>query len=72
MSFYLGAILQIQPSPAHYAVTISFEGCAPLSLSGPWIPYLSVALSYLLHGRADPRVIEVPATSASTPRSTWR
>ena len=33
-----------------------------MSLRGPWIPYLSVALFYLLHGRADPRALELPPT----------
>ena len=73
VSFHLGSILEIQPNPATSSVCLAFEGSPPLSLRGPWIPDLSVALFYLLHGRADPRTIEVPPTRASSPRpTTWR
>ncbi len=71
ISFYLGGIVEICPHPANYSVTMAFEDCAPLSLRGPWIPYLSIALFYLLHGRADPRAIEVPPADASPTRPTW-
>jgi len=65
MSHYFGTILEVQPDPAHYSVVLAFEGAPPLSLRGPWVPYLSVALLYLLHGKADPRSIELPSASGS-------
>jgi len=71
MSYYFGAILEIQPDPAHYAMVLAFEGAPPLSLRGPWVPYLSVALLYLLHGRADPRSVELPSTSESPGQPRW-
>ena len=40
ISFYLGGIIEINPHPAQYTVTIAFEESPPLSLRGPWIPYL--------------------------------
>ncbi len=70
VSFWLGSILEIQPHPATSSVCLAFEGSPPLSLRGPWIPYLSVALFYLRHGRADPRAIEVPAPQANPARPT--
>jgi len=61
LSFYHGAILELQPHPATSSMFMAFEGTSPLSLRGPWIPYLSVALFYLLHGRTDPRTVELPS-----------
>ena len=57
VSFYLASIREMQPDPAHYSLAMTFEGCPPLALRGPWMPYMSLALFYLLHGRADPRAI---------------
>ncbi len=71
ISFYLGGILEINPHPAQYTVTIAFEESPPLSLRGPWIPYMSIALFYLLHGRADPRAIELPPTERPPTTRTW-
>ena len=63
----LAAITSIEPDPADFAMTLRFRNAAPVSLRGPWVPWLGVVLSALLHGTAFPpeQEFRLPMTAGS-------
>jgi hypothetical protein len=60
----LAAITSIEPDPAGYAMTLRFRNAEPVHLRGPWVPWLGVVLSALLHGTAFPPEQEIPLPMA--------
>lgn len=47
-SLWLSDMLHVVPLPAEARLELVVEDCPPVSLGGPWVPYLCVALAYLL------------------------
>lgn len=50
----LAAITSIEPAAAAWAVTLRFRLSDPVTLRGPWVPWLSVVLCAEVHGTASP------------------
>ncbi|MDP9793930.1 hypothetical protein J2S43_002442 [Catenuloplanes nepalensis] len=50
----LRALVSMQPEPGDWAVTMHFEGAPPLRLRGPWVPWMTVAISASMFGRPFP------------------
>jgi hypothetical protein len=50
----LAAVTSIEPDPAGWSVTLRFRLSDPITLRGPWVPWLAVVLSAEIHGTAFP------------------
>ena len=50
----LTAVTSIEPDPAGWTLTLRFRNADPVTLTGPWVPWLSVVLCAGLHGTAFP------------------
>jgi len=50
----LTRITSVEPDPADWSVTLRFRNADPVTLRGPWVPWLGVVLSAQLHGTAFP------------------
>lgn len=53
-SYYYGSLVMIEPNPMEYAVALHFEGIEPLRISGPWVPWATVAICATLFGTPWP------------------
>ena len=50
----LARITSIEPDPAEWSVTLRLRNAEPVTLCGPWVPWLSVVLCAEVHGTASP------------------
>jgi hypothetical protein len=50
----LARMAAIEPDPASWSVRLRLRNAEPVTLRGPWVPWLSVVLSAELHGTAFP------------------
>jgi hypothetical protein len=50
----LAAVTSIEPDPAAWSVTLRFRLSEPVTLRGPWVPWLAVVLCAEIHGAAFP------------------
>ncbi|MDR7275408.1 hypothetical protein [Catenuloplanes atrovinosus] len=50
----LRSLVSMQPDLGDWSVVMHFEGTPPMMLRGPWIPWLTVAISALMFGRPFP------------------
>jgi hypothetical protein len=53
-SYYLDALVSMQPDVANWAVVLHFEQSAPLLLRGPWVPWSVVVVSAVMFGQPWP------------------
>jgi hypothetical protein len=50
----LATVDSIEPDPADWSVTLRFRNEPPITLRGPWVPWLTVVICAELHGTACP------------------
>jgi hypothetical protein len=50
----LADVTSIEPDPAAWSVTLRFRLSEPVTLRGPWVPWLAVVLCAEIHGAAFP------------------
>lgn len=67
------SLISLQPNPLDFSVTLYFQGFAPLELSGPWVPWMTVVLCAEMFGspwppgRAPLPDLQVPAQRGQRP-----
>jgi hypothetical protein len=57
---HLGNLVSILPDAARYAVTMHFDRESALMLRGPWVPWLTVVVSWAIFGRPWPNTSAPP------------
>ena len=50
----LALVESIEPDPAGWSLTLHLRDAPPVTVRGPWVPWLAVVLSAELHGTAFP------------------
>jgi hypothetical protein len=65
----LRSIARIKPIPGEWSVTFEVRGREPCTLSGPWVPWLSVVICAELYGTAwPPATVPAPRRTAGSGR----
>jgi hypothetical protein len=54
VDYWLAMVDSIEPDPAGWSVTLRFRSAKPVTVRGPWVPWLAVVLCAEIYGTAFP------------------